>query len=843
MPYTCRGGDAAWGDKEMRLKQLLGTVLLSMSTIAMATASVSQLSGVLVKSHDNAGVVTILANGSFTHTEYRPADNLMLVDLAGVSTAHQDAAVHAVYAPGVKSYRVVEYRSANGSETTRIELSLIPGAKVAVSEITGGLELQVTGATAVPPSKERIAAAVASPARSSGLNHIRNISVTHGQQGLDIEIAGSGPLTAKTMRLTGPDRLVLDIPNSLLEGRPRDIAVNTNGVKAVRAARYQSDPPVTRVVVDLAGTREFDVIPTGNRLLLKLNDIAAPASPVAPPAVASKVAPASADAAAAPPAVAAKPVPASADAMIEATTPASVEVGLPAQPAKAAKAEDKMVEASPSRADIAASRFAHDGATVPAINQPAYAASLGAKPAAINVALEHQQLMAQAAAPVSTGSAVSNCTSGRYTGEPIGVNFQDMDLKVFFRIIQEVSGLNVVLDPAVKGTVSLYLNDVPWDQALAIVLNNNGLECQLQGNVLRIATLETLKTEAEARRAQQDAQALAVPKETRIRYLSYGQSRDAAPIVKKFLSARGDVVADARSNALIIEDIPSVMPKIEDVIRTLDRKTPEVSIEARVVASTRSFTRDIGTQLAVGFSTGNSVLFGNPGNGNSPVITNGIVPPTSIPPPATRSIGPTTGNLLGTGGQIPLFSNLPAAGPTSGLGFSNFTQNFRLDFILSAAEDRGLLKVLSRPQITTQNNIQAVVKQGVRIPVTTASQLGGPPTVVYIDAFLRLTVTPQITAENTIFLQVDVENTSPEVTTVQGANPVLDTQQATTSVLVSDGGTLMIGGVIQTNNNLAISQVPLLGSIPILGNLFKHTLVKTKTQELIFFITPKIIQT
>jgi type IV pilus assembly protein PilQ len=161
------------------------------------------------------------------------------------------------------------------------------------------------------------------------------------------------------------------------------------------------------------------------------------------------------------------------------------------------------------------------------------------------------------------------------------------------------------------------------------------------------------------------------------------------------------------------------------------------------------------------------------------------------------------------------------------------------------AESRGLVKILSRPRVITQNNIQALVKQGSRIPVVTQAQLGGPPTVTYVDSFLRLQVTPQITNENTIFLQVDVENTTPDFSRVSGAqlNPTLNTQQTTTQVLVSDGQTVVIGGVIQTQNSLAIAQVPLLGSIPLLGNLFKHTAINTSTQELIFFITPKIIQT
>jgi type IV pilus assembly protein PilQ len=196
-----------------------------------------------------------------------------------------------------------------------------------------------------------------------------------------------------------------------------------------------------------------------------------------------------------------------------------------------------------------------------------------------------------------------------------------------------------------------------------------------------------------------------------------------------------------------------------------------------------------------------------------------------------------------SGTQIPLFSNLGATGPSSGLQFVNASNNMRIDFLLTMAESRGLLKILSRPRVVTQNNIQAIVKQGVRVPVVTAAQLNGPPTVTYVDAFLRLTVTPQITSEGTIFLNVDVENTIPDFGNAINGNPTLVTQQATTQVLVTDGGTVVIGGVIQSNNSLSIAQVPLLGSIPYLGNLFKHRAVKTSDQELIFFITPRIVQT
>ncbi|HEY6307231.1 MAG TPA: type IV pilus secretin PilQ [Candidatus Angelobacter sp.] len=803
----------------MRLRQLLGIIVLAMGTIATATASVSELSGVQVKSWENAGVVTILASGTMNHTEYRPAENLLLVDLAGVAVPHPDPTVHTVFVPGVRSYRIFGYRSAGGAETARIEINLVPGAKVDVSDITGGVEVRVSGAPVPVASKEQLAAITETISGSGPVSHIRDISVLHDPQGLSVQITGNGPLTAKTMKLKGPDRLVVDIPNSVLEGRPREIAVNGKEVRAVRAARYQDAPPVTRVVVDLAGMREFDVVPAGNKLLVKLRGTPA-ATPADEKALTATTVPG------------ANISPAASSASASTTQSAAASPApVPSTGAAMApvKSEEKEVTPAQVRADAAASHFNSGVQNVASTNQPPFPvnASLAARPAVINAALQQQSQTGATVALANPGS--TSCTSGRYTGEPISVNFPNLDLKEFFRVIQEVSGLNVVLDPAVKGSVSIYLNDVPWDQVLAIVLNNNGLECQLQGNVLRIVTLETLKNEAEARAAQQTAQALAVPKKTITRYLSYGQSKDAVIIVKKFLSPRGDVVADPRTNSLIIEDIPSTLPKIEDLLNNIDRKTPQVEIEARVVASTRSFTRDIGTQLGVSFAGGNNAVGG--ATTNSPIS---VTLPTG-PPHYITGTGSTT--------TIPLFSNL-AANATSGLEFSNATANFRLDFILTLAETRGLVKVLSRPSLTTQNNVAATIKQGAQIPVVTAAQLGGPPTVQYIQAFLRLTVTPQITAENTIFLNLDVENTTADFSRVTGAqlNPALDTQQATTSVLVKDGGTVVIGGVIQTQNNLAIAQVPLLGSIPLLGNLFKHTSINTQTQELIFFITPKIIE-
>src|SRR5262245_30727470 len=235
---------AAWGDKEMRLKQLLGIVLLAMGTASVATATVSQLGGVLVKNQDGAAVITILANGVFTHTEYRPADNLMLVDLAGVSIAQADDKVHAVSAPGVLSYRIVGYRSAEGAEVARMELTLLPGAKVTVSEIQRGLELHVSGAAHKTPSESALAPVTE---KQGPLSRIKAISVARDADSVNIEISGSSPMTARTMRLGQPSRVVVDIPNSLLQGRAREIPVNSKNIKSVRTARFQNG--TTRVVV------------------------------------------------------------------------------------------------------------------------------------------------------------------------------------------------------------------------------------------------------------------------------------------------------------------------------------------------------------------------------------------------------------------------------------------------------------------------------------------------------------------------------------------------------------------------------------------------------------------
>jgi type IV pilus assembly protein PilQ len=676
-----------------------------------------------------------------------------------------------------------------------------------------------------------VAAAAQTPAAQPAAqrSELERVNVVRSTDDIRVEISSRGAVTPKLSVLDSPARVIVDLPETVMAAGRTHIPVGSAGVKDVRIGTDGQTPPTTRIVVDLNQACAYELTPgPAGKLVLTLHTQTAARQTSAP--TVAKIATPAASPSAAPKAA----VTATAEAT-PAATPKDYVFVEPTYQAKtdAPKTSEVSKNDQPAaeptvRAQAAAERFSDKTAAelLPVSIHSAQQAS-GTNPTitpAVNLAAEQRAQVGQQPAAVGP----------KYTGEPISVNLKDVDLKDFFRLIHEISGLNVVLDPNVKGTLTVVLDDVPWDQALDIVLKNNDLARELEGNVLRIATVETLRKEAEARRAQIDAEALAVDKVSVTRFLSYAKAKDVLITVKKFLSQRGDVVADDRTNAIVINDIPKVMPTIDRLLTQLDRKTQEVEIEARVVAATRNFARDIGTQLGFGWGNGTSAIGGNAQAGSSPTTVGGLTP---------GYITTTSTGGSGSGATIPLFSNLGSTSPTSGLTFLNASNTVRIDAVLSMAESRGLLKVLSRPRIVTQNNILAQVKQGVRVPIVTQAQLGGPPTVTYVDAFLRLTVTPQITSESTIFLNIDVENTTPNFGQQVQGNPELITQQATTQVLVTDGGTVVIGGVIQTQNSVNITQVPLLGNIPYLGNLFKHTQVSTSNQELIFFITPRIIQT
>jgi len=639
---------------------------------------------------------------------------------------------------------------------------------------------------------------------------ISSVAITQAPQRASVRVEGEGRLDVHALRMQNPERLVLDFSGARLAVDRTVIPGVSEPVRDVRLGQYR--PNVARVVVDLTGVAPYQISHDGTAVVVLFD-----AQPEAPSAIPSN--------------------PQTVTSEQDTKTRGGFEYSA---------AVPRSTTRPSSSLRIPAPRFALPGE----LTQPSVIlASFGrmnepARPATAQDAAQQAAQASNAAANKLAASSAQAQTSpgsnappppGKYTGEPISVNLKDVDLRDFFRLIHEISGLNVVLDPAVKGTLTIVLDEVPWDQALDIVLQNNGLDKQLNGNVLRIATRSTLKTEAETQRDLEKAQAEAIAPTTTTRVLSYAKASTLRDTLKKFLSSRGDIISDDRSNQLIIRDIPSTFPVIDNLIRQLDRKSQQVEIEARVISASRSFASDIGTELGfAGTTTGGRNIFGGaPQVGVSPGPVNTTPPPPLIAVP-TNSVGG------GPASGLPLSTSFGAGVPTSGFGFSHRSPNFAIDFFITAAEAKGVGKLLSKPRIVTQNNEKAVVQQGVKLPIQTT--INNTISVQFIDAVLKLEVTPQITAEGTVFMDVLVENTQIDqgIPRVQGI-PALDTQSAQTKVLVPDGGTVVIGGIIVSTQNTNIQEVPIVGSLPLIGNLFKRTTISIQSQELLFFLTPRII--
>ncbi|MCU1318042.1 MAG: type and secretion system protein [Candidatus Acidoferrum typicum] len=630
---------------------------------------------------------------------------------------------------------------------------------------------------------------------------ISSVAITQAPQRAGVRVEGEGRLDVHAGRVQNPDRLVLDFAGARLAVQKTVIPGISAPVRGVRIGQYR--PDVARVVVDLTTVTPYRISRDGQAVVIYFETPSVtPMEPVS---------------------------------SVTTTLLLSEKV----RPEFRYGAASPRLVAGRSSKDwkISAPRFALPGE----LTQPSVSlASFGGKKEPVRPESTTQQAAAQQAVQQANTAATTMTTSsatqapagatpapaaGKYTGEPISVNLKDVDLKDFFRLIHEISGLNVVLDPAVKGSLTIVLDEVPWDQALDIVMQNNSLDKQLNGNVLRIATRSTLKNEAESQRDLEKAQAEAIAPVTVTRVLSYAKAASMAPTLKKFLSSRGDILYDDRSNQIIIRDIPSVIPVIDNLIRQLDRKSQQVEIEARVVSASRSFALDIGTQLGFAGQTtsGRSWLSGDSAVGISSVAT--------TPPPLVTAAGTSS---------LPLNTNLGAGAPTSGLFLGHRSPNFAVDLFITAAEAKGVGKLLSKPKVITQNNEKATVKQGTKIPIQTT--INNTISVQFIDAVLKLEVTPQITAEGTVFMDVLVENTQIDagIPRVSGI-PALNTESAETKVTVADGGTVVIGGIIISSQRTDIQQVPLVGSLPLIGHLFKRTNVTTTSQELMFFLTPRII--
>jgi type IV pilus assembly protein PilQ len=433
----------------------------------------------------------------------------------------------------------------------------------------------------------------------------------------------------------------------------------------------------------------------------------------------------------------------------------------------------------------------------------------------------------------------------RYTGRKISLDFKDADVHNILRLIADVSGKNVIAGEDVKGKVTVRMLNVPWDQALDVILESLDLGKVSLNNIIRVAPAEKLRKEQEELLKHKASIEETKELVTRIFSVNYSSADEMVDQVKGLLSKRGTIQVDKRTNTLIVKDILENVQMAINLIKKLDTPTPQVLIEARIVEATTRFTKEVGVQWGGGYAM--SSVYGNPTGlffPNSIGVAGGQYPTGGAV--AAGSSSTTGGGSVENTPTVPNFAvNLPAAvGQGSGGAvsflFGSLNNAAVLDLRLSALEATGEGRIISSPRVTTIDNKQAVIKQGISIPYETVSQQGTQ--TQFIDATLSLTVTPHITADRSIIMKIKAEKNAPDTTIRSaGGTPSISKKEANTEVLVKDGETAVIGGIMQLNKSESVAGVPWFMKIPIIGWFFKKKSNVEENTELIVFITPRIV--
>jgi type IV pilus assembly protein PilQ len=433
----------------------------------------------------------------------------------------------------------------------------------------------------------------------------------------------------------------------------------------------------------------------------------------------------------------------------------------------------------------------------------------------------------------------------QYTGEKMTMNFQDIDTRALLQLLADTSGQNIVVSDSVRGSVTLRLQNVPWDQALDIVLRTKGLDKRQDGNVIIVAPADEIAAREKAElAARKDLQELE-PLRSEYLQVNYAKAADLAILIKStgrsLLSPRGNVSVDARTNTLLLQDTADRLADIRRLVTTLDIPVRQVRIESRLVIVNNDFQRELGAVLGV-------TAVGKNGN-------NGLITTTGTSAGVDNIVSSALTNLTGTGSTNPVALptgtnaanrynvNLPVASPAGSIALGILGSDYLLDLELSAAQTETRADVISSPSVITANQKQATILQGTEIPYQESAS-SGATSIQFKDAVLQLQVTPQITPDNRIILDLDVKKDTVGTVVVAsgGVNvPSIDTQEIITQVLVSDGQTLVLGGILTTNHTIEENKVPYLGDIPILGNLFKTSTKTNDKDELLIFVTPKIL--
>lgn len=779
----------------------LAVMVTASGIAAMGGADTPALKSISSRLDGAVSTVLIEASEPVAYLTSQPDPLTVLVDLRNVNAAALDGKPLAEMLAPVKAIALENATAPDGAPVARVRVQLERAAKHRVRSARNTILVELqrsegsngsTGSNGskgvVPPPVPRapVAPESSKAVEKTAATQLRSVRFENVNNGYSITLAADGPLVASTVEEAKdmPARVLLDFKGVASGTAPAVTNVKNDDIERVRVATNSREPLITRVVIDLAKKLPYTVEQSGNDLRVLFTKTpstftAAPVAaravmpadlPVEKPIVVANETTAAVSAPAVPAPAPAAAVPAAATAVVP---PAVVTPAAPVVPI-APIAQTPLPVAMPA-------------SIIAATQQPA-----------VNSLQQNQGTF--------TGQR-------QFSGDPVTLDFQGADLRAVLRTFAEISnGLNIVIDPTIQGQVDLSLRDVPWDQALDIILRANKLGYSVDGNIVRIVPLNVLAAENEERRKLAEAQALAGELRTLTVPVSYARAADLVPVItRSTLSARGDVQVDARTNTLIIRDLAERLTSASDLVRVLDRPQPQVEIEARIVQLNRNSARDLGIQWGFGGRV-------DPSLGTS-----------------TGLAFPSSANLqAGTGGVDP-------ANPSAvSLALGSINGALNLDVSLRALESDGKGRILSTPRVATQNNVEAEITQGSQIPIQTVSN--NTVTVTFKDAALTLRVTPQITAANTVIMRIFVEKAAPNYTQTTPSQPIpsIDTQRAVTTVLMDDGETTVIGGIYTREEAEVSSRTPLLHRVPLLGWLFKTDRKVDDSDELLIFITPRI---
>ncbi|HWZ92282.1 MAG TPA: type IV pilus secretin PilQ, partial [Polyangiaceae bacterium] len=446
-----------------------------------------------------------------------------------------------------------------------------------------------------------------------------------------------------------------------------------------------------------------------------------------------------------------------------------------------------------------------------------------------------------ASAPAEAGAFAPNLlgqTKRAFTGRRIDLDLKDADVHNVLRLLADVGQVNIVTADNVTGTITIRMRNVPWDQALDVVLQAKGLGVVQRANMLRVAPLADLEKERELQIARRQQEVKLAPLETRLIPVSYAQASEIQDRAKPLLSERGSIAVDDRTNVMIVRDLAGNLNQIEELTRSLDTQTPQVLVEARIVEATSRYIRDVGIQW--GGDTTFSAATGNP-TGLAFPSSVGLAGGASDGNTPTAGLSPFTRTVANPNFAV----NLPAAvgtgsGGALGLTFGSIDNTINLAVRLSAAESSGMLRILSSPRILTLDNREARISQGTLIPFSQVSAQGVQTT--FQEAKLQLLVKPHVTADGSVSMHVKINRDEPDFnqTSARG-DPTILKREAETDLLVMDGHTAVIGGIFTRNTGRNLDQVPFFGDIPLLGLLFQRRRASDTRGELVIFLTPRIV--